>query len=209
MANDFEELDKLIKYIQGEYDKITDEWLSITDLDVNFKRSLICDIETDSAIYKNILDYVQLLNERSADITLRLPFVCSRQVTARVKSRNSIEYKIEKYKTSRHEYGKVPINKCINDLFGARIILLNQPSLETVYNYVHDVYESKYKHRDASNGDYRAIHLHFKRDNTTFQWELQIWNACDVETNFRSHSAYKQEYTTWESEVKKGGIFDG
>lgn len=43
-------------------------------------------------------------------------------INTRVKTHNSIEYKIENYR-SNHEDGKIPINKCLNDLYGIRIIL--------------------------------------------------------------------------------------
>ncbi len=51
--------------------------------------------------------------------------------------------------------------------------------------------------------------MYFKEDNYSFQWELQIWNDCDVDGNFASHKKYKQEYTTWEKESKEGGLIDG
>lgn len=209
MVNDLDELRNLIDYIQNEYNAITDYWLRITHSDINLKRSRVCDIEIDGDIYSGILEYVRLLNERSAAITLKLPSVCARQVSARVKAQNSIEYKIGNYKTSKHGFGEVAINKCINDLFGARIILESPKTFEEIYAFVQDSFETKYKCIDSSKGNYKAVHLYFNRDNTTFPWELQIWNSCDVEANFTSHKQYKQEYTTWESKIKEGGIFNG
>lgn len=44
------------------------------------------------------------------------------KITVRVKQLNSVEYKIHRYSTGQLE-GKVPINKCFNDLFGIRIII--------------------------------------------------------------------------------------
>lgn len=123
MRSVFDELKDLIDYIQTVYTGITNEWLHGESAKINLKKSQVSDIDVDGTIYKSIVEYVQLLNERSAGITLQLSFVCSCQVTARVKAQNSIEYKIQNYKTDRHEYGKIPINKCVNDLFGVRIIL--------------------------------------------------------------------------------------
>mgnify|MGYP000050756661 CR=1 FL=1 len=54
------------------------------------KNALVADIDADGIIYKSIMEYVQLLNEKSADITLPLASVCSCKVTARVKAQNSI-----------------------------------------------------------------------------------------------------------------------
>lgn len=70
-------------------------------------------------------------------------------------------------------------------------------------------YKGKYRCIDSSKGDYKAVHIYFKESNQAFPWELQIWNKCDVERNFASHKEYKQAYTIWEEENKKGGtVYD-
>ena len=110
MRTVFDELKDLIDYIQVVYSEVTDEWLNGTDARVNLKKSQVADIDVDGAIYKHVMEYVQLLNDKSADITLRLSGVCACMVTARVKAQNSIECKIQPYKTDRHEFGRVPIS---------------------------------------------------------------------------------------------------
>lgn len=209
MKSAFDELKDLIDYIQSVYTDITNEWLYGTDIKINLKKSQVSDIDVDGTIYKNIMEYVQLLNERSASIALQLSSVCSCQVTARVKAQNSIEYKIQNYKTKRHELGRVPINKCVNDLLGIRIILESPLTFEEIYSFVEATYQGKYRCINSSKLDYRAVHLYFRENNQSFPWELQIWNRCDVENNFASHQKYKQEYTTWEKESKEGGIING
>lgn len=209
MKTVFDELKDLIDYIQTVYTEITNEWLHGQNAKINLKKSQVSDIDVDGTIYKSIMEYVQLLNERSADIALRLSAVCSCQVTARVKAQNSIEYKIQNYKTDRHEFGKIPINKCVNDLFGVRIILESPLTFEEIHAFVEETYPGKYRCIDSSKLDYKAVHLYFRESNQSFPWELQIWNRCDVESNFASHKKYKQEYTTWEKESKEGGIIDG
>lgn len=57
-------------------------------------------------------------------------------------------------------------------------------------------------------GNYKAIHVYFNKDNYAFPWELQIWNKQDEENNLESHKKYKQDYIKWESE-NKGGNIDG
>ena len=136
MKSTFDELKDLIDYIQSVYTEITDEWLRETPTKTNLKNALVADIDADGIIYKSIMEYVQLLNEKSADITLPLASVCSCKVTARVKAQNSIEFKIQNYKTERHEFGKIPINKCINDLFGIRIFLREPLTFEEVYSVI-------------------------------------------------------------------------
>lgn len=209
MRTVFDELKNLIDYIQSVYSKVTSEWLQSTEAKINMKKTQISDINVDGTIYQNIMEYVQLLNERSAGIALQLSLVCSYQVTARVKTQNSIEYKIQNYKTGRHEFGRVSINKCFNDLFGVRIILETSLTFEEVLAFVEKTYQGKYRCIDSSKLDYKAVHLYFRENNRSFPWELQIWNRCNVESNFASHKKYKQEYTTWEKESKEGGIING
>lgn len=150
MKSTFDELKDLIDYIQSVYTEITDEWLRETPTKTNLKNALVADIDADGIIYKSIMEYVQLLNEKSADITLPLASVCSCKVTARVKAQNSIEFKIQNYKTERHEFGKIPINKCINDLFGIRIFLREPLTFDEVYSFIEDTYPNRYRCIDSS-----------------------------------------------------------
>lgn len=205
----FEELKKLIDYIQSVYTEITEEWIQGTCAKINLKKHQISDVEVNGTIYKNIMSYVQFLNEHNVGITLQLSKVCSYPVTARVKTQNSIEYKIQSYKTELHEYGKVPIIKCINDLFGIRILLGATLTFEEIHKFIEEFYPAKCKCIDSTKLDYKAVHLYFKKDNQSFPWELQIWNQCDASGNFASHKKYKQGYTDWEKESKEGGIIDG
>ncbi len=209
MRSALDELKDLIDYMQVAYTEITDEWLRSGSAKMNLKKSQVADIDADGAIYKSIMDYVQLLNDRSSEITLQLSSVCACMVTARVKAQNSIEYKIQTYKTDRHEFGKVPINKCINDLFGVRIFLEVPLTFDEIYAFIADTYKGQYRCIDSSKLDYKAVHLYFRRNNQSFPWELQIWNVCDADNNFASHKKYKQEYTAWEKESKEGGSING
>ena len=209
MRNVYDELKDLIDYIQDVYTEVTEEWMHGPSVKINLKKSQVADIDADGAIYRSIMEYIQLLNERSAGISLQLSLVCSCHVTARVKAYNSIEYKIQNYKTKRPEFGKVPINKCVNDLFGVRIFLDTPLTFNDIHTFVEGTYQGKYRCIDSSKFDYKAIHIYFKENNQSFPWELQIWNKCDSDMNFTSHKTYKQEYTTWEKESKEGGIIDG
>ena len=202
MKTKYDELKFLINYIQSTYLDITFEWMRNRGERFNLKKSLVSSIDVNGAIYKNIMEYVQLLNNHS--IVLKFSSICSCKVMARVKTHNSIEYKIQSYKTSQHEFGQVPINKCMNDLFGVRIILDFPVTLPEIQQFIDTQYAGKYRCIDSSKGEYKAVHLYFREDNWTFPWELQIWRKDDVETNFASHKKYKQEYTTWEK-ARKGG----
>ena len=121
-------------------------------------------------------------------------------MNARVKNRNSIEYKIKNY-IENHENVKITINKCLNDLFGIRIICKDQIDFSQINHLVKEKYD-KLKCIDSSKIEYKATHIYFKQSNFEFQWELQLWNEDDEINNIRSHEKYKQDYVRWEKENK-------
>lgn len=113
-----EDLDTLIDFIQTEYIELTQKWeQSIYYSKINLKNNSVCDI------LDTIVNYREFINENN--IQLLMDFkqfnTDKSKVNIRTKAKNSIEYKIKNY-IQNHENGKVPINKCFNDLFGIRII---------------------------------------------------------------------------------------
>ena len=110
---------------------------------------------------------------------------------------------IENY-IKNHEEGKIPINKCFNDLFGIRIICNEELSFDKIVKLINNKY-SNLKCIDSSKNEYKATHIYFKKDNFTFQWELQVWNKTDEIRNINSHEKYKQDYIKWENENKERG----
>lgn len=83
-----------------------------------------------------------------------------------------------------HEAGNIPINKCINDIYGIRMI--TKEALQ--YPEIKEKIEHRYKNLkciDSSKGDYKAIHIYFKKDNYSFHGNYKygikktkgiIWN---------------------------------
>lgn len=197
-----------IDYLQKIYDKITEEWITANYCNVNLKKKYVTDIDLSGEIYNSINEYTKFLNSKCLMFADELNNqMVESYITSRVKSQNSIEAKIQGYRsTEGHAYGKVPIIKCLNDLFGVRIILKTSLTFEEIYGFINDKYGKKYKCIDSSKYEYKATHLYLKKNNTTFPWELQIWNDCDRASNFASHKRYKQAYTNWEKENKEGGI---
>lgn len=206
----YAELRDFIKFIQEVYSDVTDRWLAESPGRFNLKKMLVSDIQEDAPIYKHIIRYHEYLRGLSAYFTLRMDSrivlggLCKTAV--RVKVRNSIDYKLKGYKTERHEHGMVPVNKCLNDLFGARIILPGPLTFEEVQAFISETFpEERYRCIDSSKREYRATHLYFRNGNYVFPWELQIWNTCDTGPNLASHKKYKQGYTSWEREDEEGG----
>ncbi len=190
----------LIKDIQEYYDTIYVEWMkdySGSEL-CNLRKKQVKDIRKDVEIYNEIVKYRAFLNEKTI---ITFPFQdkdwFDGTMTARVKAQNSIESKIDGY-VRRNEKGEIPINKCLNDLFGIRIIIPTEMDCLAIREYVR-ICLPGYKVIDSSKGEYKAVHVYFMKSNMYFPWELQIWRECDVEINYASHETYKQEYTAWES----------
>ena len=200
-----EELEKLIEFIQKEYNELTNKWENSEYYSkVNWKNTLVCNILEDKELLDTIISYRDFINENI--IQLLMDFkqfnTDAAKVNIRAKAKNSIEYKIENY-IKNHENGEVPINKCFNDLFGIRIICSNKIENEQIMQLINTKYKNL-KCIDSSKKEYRAIHVYFKKDNFTFQWELQVWNKVDEINNIRSHEKYKQDYVRWENENKGG-----
>lgn len=200
-----EELEKLIEFIQKEYNELTNKWENSEYYSkVNWKNTLVCNILEDKELLDTIISYRDFINENI--IPLLMDFkqfnTDAAKVNIRAKAKNSIEYKIENY-IKNHENGEVPINKCFNDLFGIRIICSNKIENEQIMQLINTKYKNL-KCIDSSKKEYRAIHVYFKKDNFTFQWELQVWNKVDEINNIRSHEKYKQDYVRWENESKGG-----
>lgn len=203
------ELDKLIIFTKQEYDKLFNEWKK-SELyhPIHQKNKLVKDINKDDNILDAILNYRLFLNENHLDLKLGFDELnLKSEVNSRVKSQNSIEYKINNYMTEKHAYGEVPLNKCFNDLYGIRIVFEDNVEYNVIKKFIDEKYKYKLKCYDASKDDYVATHIYFKKDNYSFQWELQIWDKKHYESNIISHEHYKQGYTKWEAENKGGESF--
>lgn len=199
-----EELDKLICFIQNEYFEFNKKWeKSGCYRKFNLKKNLVCDLSKNENIIDTIFNYREFINENNIQLIMDFKQFNSEmsKVNIRTKTKNSIEFKIKNY-NDNHENGMIPIEKCLNDLFGIRIICNQRLS----YNKIAKFIEEKHKNLkciNSSKKDYKATHIYFKQDNFNFQWELQIWNKEDEINNINSHEKYKQEYVKWEKENKE------
>lgn len=197
-------LEKLIDLIQIEYGRINELWEKSENYrKINLKKSQVKNIGKEG-IFNILFDYRDYINNNIVNFSLNIQQenLGEVKISSRVKSQNSIEYKLYNYQM-HHEAGNIPINKCINDIYGIRMI--TKEALQ--YPEIKGKIEHRYKNLkciDSSKGDYKAIHIYFKKDNYSFPWELQIWNKEDERNNLESHKKYKQDYTKWENESKGG-----
>lgn len=200
-----DELESLISFIQTEYIQFNKSWQNSNYYTkINLKNNLIVDLSENEEMLNTVFSYREFINENNIQLLMDFKKFNTKnaKINIRTKAKNSIEYKIKNY-IENHEDGKVPINKCLNDLFGIRIIC-TEP-IENVQ--IVELVKSNFKNLkciDSSKQDYKATHIYFRQGNFNFQWELQVWNKENEINNITSHEKYKQDYIKWEKENKGG-----
>ncbi|MDR3002195.1 MAG: hypothetical protein LBU89_13150 [Fibromonadaceae bacterium] len=111
----------------------------------------------------------------------------------RVKTSESIEYKISRFQNNEEQF---PVNNWMNDIFGARIILCSE-HIEIILTLL-DNWREKYGLKNWYKRDkdgYKGIHIYFKnKNNFYFPWELQVWDKKDIEKNIENHRKFKREF---------------
>ncbi|MDE5722348.1 MAG: hypothetical protein K2I30_06415 [Clostridia bacterium] len=202
-----EELKHLVIKIQREYNRISELWLSeCEDKEYNLNKSLIKQIES-SSLLDSVFDYTSFLNDNIFDFNLSLNNwkENNSEVSTRVKARNSILFKIGNYQLPIHQNGEIPVKKCLNDLFGIRIIFDGDYSHEVISKYIKKEFK-ELKCICSDKQEYIATHIYFKKKGASkiFQWELQVWLKNNEINNKVSHNKYKQSYVKWEKEIKEG-----
>jgi len=111
----------------------------------------------------------------------------------RVKTRESIDAKIERFSSREDQY---PVNNWLNDIFGARIVLDSDEiaSVMELLDEWQDEFGLKNWYLRDKEG-YKGLHIYFKnRNNFYFPWELQIWDNDDVYNNIKNHEKFKRNF---------------
>lgn len=192
-----------VEYIWKQYQISCRDWTRIFEIDTkyNYKKSTVSDVDFNSDIYANILVYLLYVEVCCLIIQSDNPkFAC------RAKNKASVDSKVRRYNgEEKYKYGKVPINKCLNDIFGARIIIDYPFKFDEIdeclkNNFLH---YDRLKITDSSKNEYKATHIYFKESNFFLPWELQIWFSEDEKTNRSCHKKYKQDYIRYEQALGK------
>ncbi len=133
-------------------------------------------------LHESINDYLMIAN-----IDIRYFY--------RVKTRESIDDKIKRFSSRDEQY---PVNNWLNDIFGVRIIL-TAPEIKIVMDLLDD-WQNEFNLKNWYLQDkdcYRGLglHIYFKnKNNFYFPWELQIWDALDINTNIQNHEKFKRNF---------------
>jgi hypothetical protein len=111
----------------------------------------------------------------------------------RVKTSESIQDKIDRFKQRQDGY---PVNKVLNDIFGARMILSTAEISEVMERL--DDWQAKYGLMSwylRDQDGYIGLHIYFKnKNNYYYPWELQLWDQQDAKGNVESHKRYKRQF---------------
>lgn len=208
-------LSDLIEDIDKMHQHISCLWFSHYENQIgqsfNLKSNKVADILKNELLRETIMKYNQFLNDNSLSGLFESLNIPGFEICSRVKTPNSIDYKIQKYQESSHGFGHVSINKCLNDLYGVRVIADTTCSFDKIQSFVNDKYghlkciDSSKPAQDPAHPEikYIATHIYYRgnpSNNMCFPWELQIWYEKDAKNNDISHSKYKQDYTIWESD---------
>ncbi|WOI91918.1 hypothetical protein RYQ61_03630 [Streptococcus intermedius] len=163
-------------------------------LSFNLKKS-VSSVVVSNSIDSDFQELINSYKKELNSIVGRLSDIQNKFVgiRSRIKQAESISEKLLYYMTDVHEFGKVPLNKCLNDFLGFRILVID---LESVYgalkcdNRVTNITKMYLR----TDGDYSGIHLYFKNGNNKFfPWELQIWDIEQSSSNEKSHKEHKQK----------------
>lgn len=193
----------LVEEIQYVYTNTEEEWeqfAAANDLFLfNQKSVRVLECQGDPQCLNLITKYLVFLTSRKIDESFHR-IGDNYVLDSRIKSRNSVEEKLSVYSGTGENFN---VNKCLNDLFGIRIIIDDDLSFDSIFNLFRDnkdvkcIDSSKPKHSNPK--DYTATHIYFRsKGNTHFQWELQIWRTKDEVQNQKSHKGHRFRYTTWE-----------
>lgn len=207
-----EDYKKIFQIIYNKHHKYCENWLKNINVDdkINLSSNLICDIYCpENGVKKFFIDYMNSYYEELpnlyVDILDENDRECKFAIRGRTKSMESIIYKV--VVKNKNENGKFPINKCLNDLLGLRIIDNGYDNnIEYIKQCLNELKDQGYniKHMTRNNKGYKAYHIYFKGTcNNVFPVELQIWDKKDELNNIESHKIYKQRYIETISEYKK------
>ncbi len=163
--------------------------------------------DNSNGLLDYVFDYIDFLNNETIDFPIRISdcFTSNYTISSRTKETSSVQDKIQRY--SAREGGSYPIKKCLNDLFGFRLIHDGRWAFEDIEDFCKREWNTNnIKCHDSTKNGYTATHIYIYCGNDAFPWELQPWDRCNEEKNIENHRIYKQGYTKWVESTEGGSI---
>ncbi|WP_283749715.1 hypothetical protein [Bacillus mycoides] len=221
------DIQKLIMEIHKLHNSFSASWIDkITPLGfelLNFNKKQVRHISNviedrgafliDNTFYRLIKSYMNELEIFTVTSDLEFDYT-ELDLRTRIKQNESVVNKLKYYRVGKEGEGAFNLNKCLNDLFGIRIIV---EGFDHNCGYFKDMcdglkfeYNNKVRMMNSSKRDYNATHIYFYGEkNNYFPWELQVWNKNDMSSNVTSHALHKQEYTAWAGIYKNSEEIEG
>ena len=180
------QVEQIISEINAIHERFSDDYFETGKIEkINLSRT-IANVPVEH-IYKYRLTLHESINDYLMTTTIDIKYFY------RVKTRESIDDKIERFSTKEDQY---PVNNWLNDIFGARIVLSSDEIVKILDSL--DDWQEQYGLKNWYLRDkegYKGLHIYFKnRNNFYFPWELQIWDQKDVKQNITNHERFKRNF---------------
>lgn len=177
---------------------------------INFKKKCVKDFFNNDLIYidSKLIDSIDSFISIVKMNELESIILNDKKLDLRKREKKLASYvdKLRKYQDKEDKKGNkgaYPINKCLNDLLGYRLIIKNDVTLDMIHenlkSFIEENFNNKVSIYNASKVEYKGLHVYFKPSNFCFPCELQIWVQKDEKNNIESHEIYKREYFYWET----------
>lgn len=209
----YDRIFNLLQQVCDEHNQFSQKFSGFLTLNLNKRevRHIFTEISSKLLIDENFYSNMSLYCSAALEFQIIADFeyrFADLGLSSRIKQDSSRVFKLYHYRVTKKEAGKVALNKCLNDLYGLRIIIEDFDYECPVFRQCFEYFKSKnpnskFKLENSSKIDYKGIHIYmFGEKNIYFPWEMQIWNKNDEVTNKISHTEHKQEYTKWSEEYK-------
>lgn len=213
---DVEFLIRQVKRISELHSSFSRDFYSEVSSNYNLKKMSIDDAFDGNLYSLDFLDYLDRYVTKinfftSLDTAVEeLGETSFADFRTRVKQKDSVLNKLLYYRSTKEsENGPLPIQKCLNDLFGLRFIIpefdYEDPCMLRAFRALsndHVIWRSYYRNKEK----YHGYHVYFRSDSNKFlPWELQLWSNKDADANEEAHKEHKSKraYISWPEEYKK------
>lgn len=197
---------RIFNILYKEHNEYCKGWIINNEEKFNLKNKCVCDIYNNftgiKKTFKKYMDsFLNGLNCLDSNIMDNIYDIYGLKLNIRGRTKDymSIIYKLNRI--IKHNGGKYPIQKCLNDLLGYRIIDENYSNnIYSIIQYLEWAKNNNYRirHIKRDKDGYKGYHIYFLGPNNySFPIELQIWDSKDEQNNLKSHKIYKQDYIKW------------
>lgn len=208
---DLKLLNKSIREINELHKSISEDHFSGSCL-YNLKRIEVRDVVDSNKVSNEFLEYIDKYYEKLNLVIAYSEFDFEYKILdgrIRLKQKESVQNKLLYYH-NQHDGGKMPIQKCLNDLLGFRLSMNNFDGASAEFNCFMREVESEIplmRWYNREKDGYIGTHVYFKNQNNTFfPWELQLWSSENATSNEAAHAEHKakRSYIIWPKKYKEG-----